>query len=106
LQLSTAEFWGLTPFEFRLLGEAYWEAEDRADARIGMLAALYANTHRKKGKKAYKVEDFMPRRRAQTPEKKQSWQQMLGIAAQITKFYGGKVPDKVSALLAPEKGSN
>lgn len=36
--------------------------EERADWRAGMIASTMANIHaRKKGKPAYKIEDFMPK---------------------------------------------
>lgn len=47
----------------------YWQAyssiepfgEERADLRMGILASLIANVNRKKGSKAYKPEQFMPK---------------------------------------------
>lgn len=105
LGLSAAEFWALTPFEYAQLSKVYFEQESRKDARSALLASLYLNMHRKKGRAPFKIEDFMPRYDAVEKEKKpkQSWKAMLGVAAKITEMYGGKVPESVREQLVPVK---
>ncbi len=49
--------------------------ESRADLRTAIIACLLANIHRGKGKRPYKVEDFMahrPRKRKQTAKEMHS----------------------------------
>lgn len=50
-------------------------------------AATVANVHRGKGKKAYDVNDFMPR---MGPKKEQTVEEMLQIAQMYTIGLGGK----------------
>lgn len=54
--------------------------------RAGMIAATIANVNRKKGKKPYTAEDFMPRsigkrkrRKAQTPDEMLNYVRCLGV---------------------------
>lgn len=63
--------------------------EERADLRAGIVAATVANAHRKRGARALRPADFMPRweaeqGRPQTPE------EQIGLAAMITAALGGR----------------
>lgn len=60
---------------------------EREDYRAGVIAATVANAHRRKGARAMKPGDFMPkfgRRR------RQSVDEMIKIAEEITKAMGGQ----------------
>lgn len=62
LGLRTEEFWRLTPYELTLLQRRRDAAERRAWQRTAALCAVIANRFRsRKEKRAYRVEDFMPR---------------------------------------------
>ena len=71
---------------------AYWLVEpwgaERADLRAGIIAATTANIHRRKGRRAYKPGDFIPKygegHAKQTPE------DMLGIIEAAGKSIGAK----------------
>jgi len=61
--------------------------EARADMRAGIIAATFANVHRRKGARPFKPIDFMPkfdRQPEQTPE------QQLRIVEALNKAFGGK----------------
>lgn len=107
--MSDREFWRLTPYEFRLLQDAYEEREEQADYRAYELIALTASIHRdpKKRKKPYKAEDFMPKRPGRKRERakpKQSWQTHLAFAKALTIAYGGVIPEHLRGKKAVEPG--
>lgn len=71
---------------------------------------MYRNAHRKKGEKAFKVEQFLPDRRGgrkeKAPKKRQTWQEQLAVAKAITAAFGGKIPEKLAKAKPPEEGSS
>lgn len=79
LGLSRAEFWRLTPREFRAFTDRLDEREQRADHRFGVLAALAANMMRdgEKQPRPYEPADFfggLARRRATDEEVAAAWE--------------------------------
>jgi hypothetical protein len=60
--------------------------EERADLRAGIVASTIANANRKKGGKAFKPSDFMPKfdKEEQTPEQQKAAAEALALA------FGGK----------------
>lgn len=63
--------------------------EPAAFWRSGMLASVLANVNRtKKGKKAYKPEDFMPKEPKDATQV-DTWETMLQQAKAITEMLGG-----------------
>jgi len=100
LHLSVNEFWNLLPKEFYAIAEEYGRIEKEqadltlalekmADWRMGVLAAVIANSHRSKGRK-FKPEDFMP----QQPVKKgvkMTPDEMKEELKRITIAMGGEV---------------
>ena len=65
-----------------------WQQE-REDFRAGVIAATIGNVNRKKGKKAFKPTDFMPRS-TRKERKRQNWKQQLGFVEALTQALGGK----------------
>lgn len=57
--------------------------EERADLRMGVLAALTANLHRGKGQKPYTAKDFMP--------KFSNVQRGRELKQKLKSIFGGKV---------------
>lgn len=53
---------------------------------FAMLAALTYNLNRPKGKKAAKMEDFMPKE----PTDEMGWQDMMQHARTVTEMFGGQ----------------
>lgn len=62
--------------------------ESRADLRAGIIASTIANVNRRKGKKAYKPVDFMPKFKSVCKE--QTWEDMLRHVEMINPLLGGK----------------
>jgi hypothetical protein len=64
------------------------QGEERADLRAGIVASTIANANRKKGTKAFKPSDFMPKfdkeEQTQTPEQQKAAAEALALA------FGGK----------------
>jgi len=60
-------------FEWMAYGQVEPFGEERADLRSAIIACVFANAHRGKGQKAFKVSDFMPKFDKKKP---QTWQQM------------------------------
>ena len=58
---------------------------ERADLRSGIVAATFANAFRKKGGRAFKAADFMPKFR-QAP-RQQGWRQMKATMTQFAKAW-------------------
>lgn len=57
--------------------------------RAGLIAATFANLHRKKGKKPYTAEDFMPRSMVKRKKRKQQTpQDMLSYVKGLGAIYG------------------
>lgn len=102
LRLSDAEFWKLTPYEFGLLRDAYLDTLEVEDERWAVIYTMYRNSHRKKGEKAFKVDQFIPDRRGgkkeKAPKKQQTWKEQLAVARAVTLAFGGRVPAKVAKL--------
>jgi len=61
--------------------------ERRRDIRSGIISAVVANVNRKKGKKAFQANDFLPKFKRQKP---QSWQEQLNIIEMLNAAFGGK----------------
>lgn len=79
--LSPADAWGLDFNEFHRLLKRHTEAEERAYYRTGIIASVIANVNRGKNTKAYKPEDFMP--------KKPDNRDMIDKVADINRLLGG-----------------
>ena len=62
--------------------------EERADLRAAIVATTIANSNRRKGKRAFKPADFMPR--FEKKEEAQSWEQQLAIVEALNSALGGK----------------
>ncbi len=63
------------------------QGEERADLRAGIVASTIANANRKKGTKAFKPSDFMPKfdkEEQQAPEQQKAAAEALALA------FGGK----------------
>lgn len=60
LGLSDEEFGASTLRRLYAQLERWEEVQRRADLRVGLLASLLYNPHRKKGARALKPEDFFP----------------------------------------------
>lgn len=65
-----------------LLDEA---RDEKADARAALVACLIANANRKKGRRPYKIADFMPRRR----RRKTGWKDQLAFVRHLNLVFGG-----------------
>lgn len=59
------------------------EEEERHQRRNALMPTLYANAHRRKGQKAYSIDDFLPKK-PQTP------QQMLKQVEMLNRLFGGE----------------
>jgi len=82
LALTADAFWALSPREFR----AMRKVQDGAREEIRtMYAAIQATLHnawlRPKGRRAYRAEDFLGKKRAQTWQEKQSILRNLLVAS-------------------------
>jgi len=75
---------------------AEWEpfGEERADLRMGILAAVTANGGRKKGQRAFKASDFIPKF---GPKEPQSFGQMMAAAKAWTKLAQAQQKNKRGA---------
>lgn len=62
--------------------------EERADLRAGIVASTYANANRKKGQKAFKPTDFMPKFGKQ--QKEQTEEELMMNAELMAQAFGGK----------------
>ena len=81
----------MTLHEYMLLFRQLQQQERRLDIRAARLMALTANClAKRKGRKPFSPEDFMPRTR-QTAEKPMDWQAMKQIAQDMTLALGGDV---------------
>lgn len=61
--------------------------EERADLRAAIVAATVANANRRKGKRAFKPADFMPRFKQQAEP--QSWEDQLRLVEMLNAAFGG-----------------
>ena len=61
--------------------------EERADLHAAIVAATVANSNRRKGKRAFKPADFMPR--FEKRDEPQSWEQQLAIVEALNSALGG-----------------
>jgi len=88
LRLSEDDFWNLSIKEFKALSDRHSNEQDWLNYRGALICATMVNMWRDPKKtKAYKPQDFMPKREAkvQTPE------QMLATVKLLNSAYGGKV---------------
>ena len=60
--------------------------EDRADLRAGIVASTIANANRKKGTRAFKPSDFMPK----FEQQEQTLEQQKAAAEAVALAFGGK----------------
>ena len=79
--LSPDDVWGLSFDEFHVLLKRHQEAEERAFYQTAIICSVIANVNRGKNKKAYKPEDFMP--------KKRDNRSMIEKAGAINEMFGG-----------------
>jgi hypothetical protein len=95
--LTIQEFYRLTPYEYLLLTEDYNEERETEDSRFALIAVLIANAHRGK-RKAFKIEDFMPKRTGKRAEKpRQTVEEQLQVAKAITMAFGGSIAPRLGA---------
>jgi hypothetical protein len=64
--------------------------EERADLRAGIVASTLANVNRRKGQRALKPRDFMPKF-GKRVRREQTWQEQLQIAKMWAAAVGGVV---------------
>ena len=85
--MTPAQFWGSTLKEFEKQANAFSKLEKKRDSRAALICSVLAevNRDRKKRKKPYKVEDFMPKER-----KQQTWEQQLKFVEILNKALGGE----------------
>jgi len=67
----------LTFAQFEALAKRYADREEMLDYRTGLVCAVLANLYRKKGKRPFKPQDFMPKGRK--PKRKQTPEEMLAV---------------------------
>lgn len=81
LRLTDAEFWRLTPREFRALADAWDDGEQAKDRRAATVCMVIANVNRDADKKPepFQISDFMPSRGPAAPVKEQSWEMQKGL---------------------------
>lgn len=65
--------------------KAFKRRKQLGDWRAAMVASVIANVNRPKGRRAYKVSDFMPREK-----RRQSWQDQLKQVELLNAMLGGK----------------
>jgi len=66
--------------------------EERADLRAGIIAATVANClSRKKGKPAFKVDQFMPKFRPPTRRRWPTGDELVQKMTWLNQLYGGEV---------------
>ena len=107
IEIDAAEF-----AEWMAFGRFDPYGEERADLRAGIVAATIANVFRKKGTRALKAADFMPRFRS--GPRREGWRQMKATLTHFAKLWnkrwrklhGGKdvspLPDRPGG--APDNG--
>jgi len=90
LRLSDEQFWQLTPAQFNALVKRKMIDEEQKDYRTALICSVIANVFRdkKKRRKPFKPQDFMPQRRKQ--KRKQTWQEQLALVQILNVAFGGK----------------
>jgi len=93
---SRDEFGRLTPREFQALVDQRDTVEERLDFRAALIASTIANVNRTKKGKAWKISDFMPKRkrRGRKGKRKQTVREQIALAKAITLAFGGKLLPK------------
>ena len=94
LNLSDEEFWRLTLGEFNALSKRHADGEKRSAHRAAsIIAAIYNTIPRKKGKKAFTPNDFLPdsMRIKDKPRKKQTPEEMLAMVKAMHHAFTGEV---------------
>lgn len=68
-----------------------------ADLRTAQIVCILANIHRKKGSRTFRPQDFMPGllSRSRPELRRQTPEEMLQKAKQITLLFGGKVSGRL-----------
>jgi len=76
--------------EYKALSDRFKDAQDWLDYRAALICTVMANMWRGSKTKAFKPQDFMPKRESkqQTPE------QMLANVKLLNSAYGGKVVEE------------
>lgn len=86
----------MTPCEFSELVRRKEIDEYQKDVRTAQITCVLANQNRKKGQKAYKITDFMPKRDIGVAQKrKQTVEEQIAIARSVTLAFGGKVSPRL-----------
>lgn len=88
--LSDADFWELSFKEFAALQDRHNLAERREYERTAMIMCSIYNVNRAKGAKVIKVEDII----GNSKPKRQSVEQQIALAKQLTLMFGGKINGK------------
>lgn len=63
--------------------------EERADFRMGILASIFANIHRRRSQRAFRPQDFMPRYGVPRPER-QTPEEQLRTVEMLNLAFGGR----------------
>lgn len=82
--LSDAEFWRLTPREFKALADGWDEDQSAEDRRAATVCMVIANCNRDPAKKPdpFTVDDFMPHGTPK-PKREQTWEEQVAIFGAI-----------------------
>ena len=84
--MSSSEF---AEWQIRCAREPF--GEERADLRAALIAATFANAHRPKGRRPFKLEDFLLRFQDPTAEPAaQTPDEMLRFVEELNRALGGK----------------
>jgi hypothetical protein len=95
LALSDSEFWCLTLAQFYALRECQQNREEWFDYRSAQICAVIANIlPRKKGKKTFKIKDFMPGLQPPGPRPRMTDEQMEQAIISINASCGGLVKEE------------
>lgn len=80
LRLTDAEFWRLTPREFKILAEGWADDQRAEDRRAATVCMVLANCNRDPGKKPepFTIDDFMPQR-GESQRREQTWEEQVAI---------------------------
>jgi len=103
--MSDEEFLARTPYELKLLNDAYLTRLEIDDGRFALLCSLTANIHRdsKKNKKGFSPADFMINRRnpqlpAKGKGKRQSTKQQIEHFKAVTALFGGTIAPRLGSM--------
>lgn len=85
---SLDDFWALSPKDLYWIARTLEQREERADRRVALLCAVFANgLLSKPNKKPFTPEDFLPAK----PKRRPSPDELANKARAITLLLGGRV---------------